>query len=198
MRKLTVLTIVLLISSCSVKRENGAQTEESLRQEFLRKGGEIAKAAQGELQKNVSRAMGQGGPVYAIEFCSERAMALKDSLSRLNDCEISRIALKYRNPEDMPRTKTEKEQLDRYEAAHLKGDSIRPEVYLFEDRIEYYQPIFLGNGVCLVCHGDPGEHIAAETLEIIEARYPDDRATGFALNDFRGAWKITFTREAGE
>jgi len=121
-------------------------------------------------------------------------MLLKDSLSRINNCQIRRIAVKYRNPADMPQTKTEKDQLFQYEDVHQKGESIKPEVYLFENRIEYYHPIFINNGACLICHGDPGTQIADETIEKIKARYPNDLATGFAMNDFRGAWKITFIK----
>ena len=31
-------------------------------------------------------------------------------------------------------------------------------------------------------------HLCIRTPEL----YPDDRATGYAMNDFRGVWKITF------
>jgi hypothetical protein len=41
------------------------------------------------------------------------------------------------------------------------------------------------DGVCLTCHGSVGSDVAAALRE----RYPDDRATGYALGDFRGiAW----------
>ena len=194
MRFRSILMILLVISSCGVKDEKAVQKEESIKQEFLQKGREIVNLTQSELLKNVSHAMKTGGPGYAIDFCNMRAMHLKDSLSRRNNCEIRRIALKYRNPIDMPQTKTEKDQLYQYQNALQKGDSIKPEVYFFDDRIEYYQPIIIGKGTCLVCHGNPGTQITEETLEKIEARYPDDLATGFALNDFRGAWKITFLK----
>ena len=144
--------------------------------------------------KNVSHAMKTGGPEYAIDFCNLRAMEIKDSLSRLNNCQIQRIALKYRNPLDKPQSKKEEDILYQYQLANQKGDSIKPKVYLFDDRIEYYQPILINKGSCLICHGKPGKQIAEETLEKIKARYPNDLATGFALNDFRGAWKITFMK----
>ena len=136
----------------------------------------------------------KGGPGYAIDYCNLRALSLKDSLSRLNNCQIRRIALKYRNPVDMPQTKKEKEQLNQYLLAYQKGESIEAEVYLFKDRIEYYQPIIIAMEACLKCHGDPGKQIAEETLQKIQAHYPNDLATGFKLNDFRGAWKITFAK----
>jgi hypothetical protein len=194
MRLITLFLISLLISSCGINDKKARQKEESIKQEYLLKGGVIVALTQAELLKNVSHAMQEGGPGYAIDFCNLRAMLLKDSLSRLNNCQIRRIAIKYRNPIDMPETKTEKDQLFAYQDAHQQGESMDAKVYLFDDRIEYYQAIILDKGACLVCHGSPGKQIADETLEKIKARYPNDLATGFALNDFRGAWKITFMK----
>lgn len=194
MRKLTLLLIILVIASCGTRKEKAAQNEEALNQEYLQKGVEIVNLSQSELLKNVSQAMKKGGPGYAIDFCNLHAMEIKDSLSRLNNCKIQRIALKYRNPRDKPQTKKEEDLLRQYELTVQKGDSIKPKIYFLEDRIEYYQPIVINNGACLICHGAPGTQVADATLELIKERYPDDRATGFSMNDFRGAWKITFMK----
>ena len=194
MRSLTCLLIILMISSCGVREEKTTQREESLKKEYLQIGGEIVNQSQSELLKNVSQAMKKGGPGYAIDFCNLHAMEIKDSLSRLNNCQIQRIALKYRNPLDKPQSKKEEDLLKQYELTVQKGDSIKPKVYILEDRIEYYQPILINNGACLICHGAPGTQVADATMENIEAKYPNDLATGFAMNDFRGAWKITFMK----
>lgn len=195
MRFISMLLILFIITSCGRRGEKQAtQKEESIKQEYLQKGGDIANLAQSELLRNVSSAIRKGGPGYAIDFCNMRALPLKDSLSRLNNCQIRRISFKYRNPLDMPRSKQEKEQLEQYQLASQKGESLKPEVYLFNDRIEYYQPIIIAMEACLQCHGDPGRQIAEETLGKIKERYPDDLAIGYKLNDFRGAWKITFMK----
>ncbi len=171
MRLTTLFLILLMISSCGNNREKAEQkaeqNEESTRQAYLQKGAEIANMAQSELLKNVAHAMKTGGPGYAIDFCNLRALSIKDSLSNLNNCEIRRIAIKYRNPVDKPQTKTEEDQLDRYLVAHEKGDTLNPEVYLFDHSVEYYQPILINNGACLLCHGIPGTQIADETLQKI-------------------------------
>ena len=193
MRVLTLFLMLNMFFSCS-KNEQKGQEEDTIKQQYLQKGAEIAKITQIELLKNVSLAMKKGGPGYAIEFCNLRALSLKDSLSRLHNCQIRRIALKYRNPADMPRTDLEKKQLDQYQDAYQKGDTLKPAVHLFDDRIDYYKPIMISKEACLKCHGYPGADIADQTLVKIKEKYPEDLATGFALNDFRGAWQITFNR----
>jgi len=196
MRKIVALFVVLAsLTSCNSKQKEASQKEESLKQEYLLKGQEIVNLSQAELLKNVSAAMKSGGPGFAVDFCNIHAIPIKDSLSHLNNCEIRRISSKYRNPRDKPQTKTENDQLIQYQKAHEQGDSLKATVYIFDDRIEYYQAIILNKGACLLCHGDPDTQIAAETFEIIKAHYPEDLATDFALNDFRGSWKITFKKD---
>ena len=188
MRNMTIILVFFLLFSCG-------QNNKALKQEYLKKGTEIASLTQKELLKNVSSAMKKGGPEYAIEFCSLKALVLKDSLSKLNNCQIKRISNKYRNPFDMPRTETEKEQLEKYEQEFSEGKSLQPNVHIFKNEIEYYKPILLAKEACLKCHGDPGSHISEGTLAKIKERYPSDLAVGYALDDFRGAWKITFSRK---
>jgi len=194
MRSLILLLIILMMSSCGAREEKAAQREEALKMGYLQKGGEIVSMSQSELMKNVSQAMKKGGPVYAIDFCNLHAMEIKDSLSRLHNCQIQRIALKYRNPLDKPQSKKEEDLLKQYQLTVQRGDTIIPEVFFLEDGVEYYQPIVINNGACLICHGTPGTQVADETLELIKERYPNDLATGFSMNDFRGAWKITFMK----
>lgn len=196
MRPIFIFSILLFILSCNSKEQNQTSLDvDSIKQIYLKKGEEIAVKTQTELLANVSQAMKKGGSGYAIEFCNINALALKDSLSQLYNCQIKRIALKYRNPIDMPQTEQEKEQLNRYQEDFQKGNLLQHNVYLFDNRIEYYKPIMITKDACLKCHGDPNNQIANETMEKIRERYPNDLATGFLLNDFRGSWKITFDRQ---
>lgn len=181
------------ISSEETTREKLAeQHEEAVQEKYLTKGREIATATQAELLKVVRGAMAKRGPGYAVEYCNIEALDLKDSLSTLHNCTIQRLSTKYRNPADKPVTELETEQLKSYEMLHSEGENLNPSVYMVGDEVEYYQPIMIGSGACLLCHGDPATQIAKETMSIIKELYPNDLATGYALNDFRGVWKITF------
>ena len=211
MQQFTFFVIItLLLSACGGNRDSReSQDASSLkgtsrdtnqtepvqaasREKYLTLGKEIATRTQEELLRVVQGAMAEGGPAYAVDFCNLEALEIKDSLSELNNCTIQRLSFKYRNPADKPVSEIEKQQLKSFEALHREGKTLTPQVYFVGDRVEYYQPIFVGSGACLVCHGDPQTRIAGETLSTINALYPDDLATGYSLNDFRGAWKITF------
>lgn len=194
MRIASLLLILIALTSCGMKKDKSALDEETTRNEYLQKGGEVVNLSQAELLKNVAQAMNAGGPDYAVDFCNVHALSINDSLSTLYNCEIRRIATKYRNPEDKPGTKTETDILSKYQEKNQLGESVGAEVYIFEDHIEYYHPILIKNGACLLCHGNPGEQINDQTMEMINTHYPADLATGFKMDDFRGAWKITFNR----
>jgi hypothetical protein len=163
-----------------------------VKEKYLKTGREIAKLTQAELLKVVQGAMASGGPGYAVDYCNLEALDLKDSLSTLHNCRIQRLSTKYRNPADRPVTELETEQLTSYEILHREGETLQPSVHIVGDKVEYYQPILIGSGACLLCHGDPGSQISRETLGIIQEHYPNDLATGYKMQDFRGVWKITF------
>lgn len=169
-----------------------AQQEQAVKQKYLKMGSEIATLTQEALLKAVQGAMASGGPAYAVDYCNLEALELKDSLSARNNCTIQRLSTKYRNPADQPVTETETEQLKSYEQLHSEGEALAPTVHIVGNEVEYYQPIMIGSGTCLLCHGDPETQIASETMNTIRELYPNDLATGYALNDFRGVWKITF------
>lgn len=187
-----LLPLLLLAISCG-PQPPAEEKDALLQQTSLARGQEIASLTQAELLRNVATAMQEGGPKNAVAFCSVQALPIQAGLSRVHQCEIRRLALKYRNPANQPTTETERGQLLRYLSAWQRGREMPPEVHIFEDRVEYYQPITVAMETCLACHGEP-DKIAPETLVVIQERYPNDLATGFALNDFRGAWKITFKR----
>ncbi|MEE4255777.1 MAG: DUF3365 domain-containing protein, partial [Bacteroidales bacterium] len=168
------------------------QQEQAIRTKYLKMGSEIATLTQSALLSAVQGAMASGGPAYAVDYCNIEALDLKDSLSALHNCTIQRLSLKYRNPADQPVTEIETDQLRTYERLHREGEKLAPSVHIVGDEVEYYQPIMIGSGTCLVCHGDPLTQIAPGTMNVIRELYPNDLATGYALNDFRGVWKITF------
>ena len=98
------LSTFLLLSCNSSKTKIDNETYLT----YLKKGDEITNLAQATLLGNVSKAMQTGGPEYAVEFCNLKAFSLVDSLSKLNNCTISRVSDKNRNPDNNLKNQQEK------------------------------------------------------------------------------------------
>ncbi len=182
---ITALAILLFWSCTPSSPKIDAETYS----EFQQKGNEIAQLAQRTLLGNVGKAIQAGGPEYAVEFCNLQASAIIDSVNRENDCVISRITDKNRNTENKLKGQTEEELWEVFKTGATNDTLLaRP------SRLVYYKPIKVGMPACLKCHGNPETEIDLATLEKIQQLYPNDLATGYKLNDFRGLWKIEFSR----
>ena len=188
---LSYLFICMLPVFISCNSNQNKKIEPEIYSEYIETGNEISNRAQGVLLSNVSSAMQKGGPEYAIEFCNLEASSLIDSLSEANNCIISRVSAKNRNPGNALKNNREKQLWNSYAAKLEKGNSSDT---LIQDgkTLVYYKPIKTAMPACLKCHGTPGEDIQPATHETIRELYPNDKATGYNLNEFRGLWKIEF------
>ena len=133
-----------------------------------------------QLKAALQEAMSAGGPVAAIDVCKDRAPAIASELSRESGASIGRTSLRFRNPGNAP-DEWQKKVLASFTAA---GDE-HLEVTATGDTI-YMKAIPTG-AVCLACHGNS---LSPEIEASLNARYPHDRARGYALHDIRGAFTI--------
>lgn len=181
-----LITGLIVISLVSCKTQISSDTYI----EFQNKGNEISDLTQGVLLANVAKAMQEGGPTHALEFCNLNATSIVDSLNAAYDCEIFRVSAKNRNPENNLKTKTDNNLWLMFEKGELKDT-----VIFTNKKLIYYKPINTAMPACLKCHGQPGSDIDITTLDKLQKLYPKDLATGYKLNDFRGLWKIEFLRK---
>ena len=185
-----VFTIVLGCSDTNTNSETKSESDEvselKIDQALTAKGDSIATLATQILGGKLKSAMAEGGVPHALEFCSANALTITDSISRLGDFEISRVALKNRNPKNS----LNQQELEIFEKvnAHTNGESVSGTLIKDSEDMIYYKPIFV-KGLCLACHGSK-EQIGEENLKIITDLYPNDKATGYEINDLRGFWKI--------
>lgn len=180
-KRLFIIVITLLFFSCNSKIEVEKYNQ------IQKKGYEISGQTQAVLLANVGQAIQTGGSLYAVEFCNLKASPIVDSLNESNNCFISRISVKNRNPENILKTKTDEALWSIFEKGTLK------DTVIYESKkFIYYRPIKTALPACLKCHGEPGTDIEGATLKKIQHLYPADLATGYKLNDFRGLWKIEF------
>lgn len=160
------------------------------------KGQAITEAAQKTLLQTLLKKVETEGIVGTLEYCNLNALPLIDSLSTAHKTSIRRVSNKWRNPKDAP-TADEQDFMDAYAYTVEQGQSPREEVFMEDNatQVIYTRPIMLGAGLCLQCHGQEDKDIAPETLAKIKTLYPDDKATGYQLGEWRGIWKVTFEKK---
>ena len=157
--------------------------------DYRKLGDSISLQAQQTLIKNLLGAIQKGGADYAVEFCNEKAIPLTDSLSKKYRVEIQRISAKNRNPKNVA-SLFDKKMLALFESTAVP--SLKDTLIDTPNGYVYYKPIKIGMPTCLQCHGKPKIDINETTASTIHKKYHFDKATGYAMGDLRGAWKLTF------
>ena len=179
------LLITLIIVSCN---QNGLSEKETLA--LRNKADSIADSSQKVLLQNVAAAIQRGGTEYAVDFCHISALPITDSLAKEAGMTIQRISDKNRNPGNTLKTRTDYSVFDEFKRKPALSDTLLTE----KDKYVYYKRINLGMPTCMKCHGNPTVDIEEKTLRKIARFYPNDKAVGYTLNEFRGLWKIAWTK----
>lgn len=149
---------------------------------------EFAAELQGELMKAIQR----GGPKAAISVCRAIAPEIALRASERTGWDVGRTSLRLRNPNNKPDAWEEK-VLREFETQKAAGKAL--ETMEYAERLErdgksafrYMKAI----GVlqpCLSCHG---QNVAPDVKHALAELYSEDRATGYALGDVRGAFSVT-------
>jgi uncharacterized protein YndB with AHSA1/START domain len=132
--------------------------------------GALGKALMAQIQEN--------GAVEAIGFCSLEALPLTEQVSKDTGKTLSRITDKPRNAANM--ADAEGLEILAQMRADLASDQLLTH---YQKGAAYYFPLTI-QPVCLTCHG---QDLTPELKQAIAEKYPEDQATGYALNELRGA-----------
>lgn len=148
------------------------------------------------LKSILVKEMQANGIVAAVSVCSDTAQLLTNNYGIKKGIYIKRVSFKYRNENDAP-NKIETEALKMFEELKQKGE-LKETTEFFKTTEEngvtsviYLKPILV-QAPCLSCHG-PLEQIGPDVKQILQKKYPNDKATGYQLDDLRGAVSIKKT-----
>jgi len=182
MKKLFVLSVILSAALLN------ATTNKELKAEAKAAIKNMGQTLQAEMKKN----MKSGGALKAAQFCSKEATNIeKDINSKYKKgVTVKRVSLKYRNPENAP-TDDEAMVLKQMQRK-LKDHKNKPSMKVMKIADNYYKvykPIFVNKKVCLKCHGD-SKHRDQKAYKEIKKAYPHDKAKGYKIGDFRGAFVV--------
>lgn len=136
------------------------------------------------LMKNLSEKIAKDGPVEAVPFChaNVKPIAKGAAKDRVSKFEFGRTSHKVRSGENRPQTWAV-QYLKEFEGKK-KGEIKRSSILhtLPDGKRVYMEPLYV-EAKCLLCHGD---NVSKNINDKIQGLYPEDKATGFKLNEFRG------------
>lgn len=169
-----------------------AAEEFALLQEARTVASSIPPRLVGVLQQEIEK----GGVEGAIGVCREKAPQMAKEASEKTGWQIRRVSLKNRNPKAVP---------DAWEAAVLQDFDRRAAAgedprqlergEMVSDNGAYsyrYMKALPTQQLCLSCHGGPSDIAPAVKARLAEL-YAGDKATGYSLNQIRGAMTIRRT-----
>jgi hypothetical protein len=205
---ITTLLLSLLACGFSTEKRRPQAIEDTLDERSIKKiseaeiinrvntlGDSISSEAQELFMSKISEQYEKNGFEAAAKYCSMEAYPLTDSLAKQYKVFLSRVSLKNRSPRNEAKG-LEKELLEAYAYSKKEGIKLNTNVQFIHtgDTILYNKPIFIASNVCLNCHGSK-ENISPEIQEILNNRYPNDKATGYQIGDLRGMWSLKFLKK---
>ncbi|HRE59262.1 MAG TPA: DUF3365 domain-containing protein [Candidatus Kapabacteria bacterium] len=159
----------------------------------LEMGENIAIQTKSILGKNLLNAINSLGVENALSFCSLKAIPITDSMALALKATIKRVSDKNRNPNNKANTE-ELAYIASIKEAMTKKLPIKPQLTSINNTSIGYYPI-LTNTMCLQCHGEYSKDINPKTFAKITSLYPDDKATGYKVDELRGIWVIKMNQK---
>lgn len=156
-------------------------------QEVVQKGQSSTKLLMETLGKNMQMHMKHGGPMEALDFCSQEAYNLTEKVNTELPAGVNvrRISLQTRNPMNAP-SQDEEKVLQHLAQLQKENKALPANIVekVGEKTYKFYKPLVITKPVCLKCHGDiEDKKLKTEILN----RYPEDKAMNYKMGDLRGA-----------
>jgi len=153
----------------------------------------VATSAPPKLLAVLQEEIAKGGPESAIEVCQVKAPAMARAASEQTGWNVKRVSLRNRNPKAVPDAweRATLQDFDRRAAAKESPATLeRAEVTMENGQaVQRYMRALPTMPLCTQCHGAADKLSPAVTTKL-KALYPDDRATGYAVGDIRGAMTL--------
>lgn len=170
----------------AVEAAEAAEAEPSAEALATARANEAATALVTTLKGRLTQAMRSGGPSSALEVCAEVGQSLTAKTGEAHDVSVGRSSLRLRNPKNEGPAWVRR-WLDKAGEGPVAGAEgfVRTEQTEAGKVVRVLRPIGVEKP-CLHCHGDT-DALAPEIRDGLAENYPEDRATGYAAGDLRGA-----------
>lgn len=146
-----------------------------------------------KLMETLQQEITKGDFVSAIHACKDKAPAMAKAASEKTGWHIRRVSERNRNPAAIPdawETQALQEFAERAHNGEALSSLEKGEIVTTDGQRTYrYMKALPTQPLCLACHGDSSQ-ISADIRATLEKLYPDDKATGYGLNQIRGGLTV--------
>ena len=182
-----VLFLVVL-AACQPREQAASPAADSAR---VARAQAAASDLGADLMAMLTGELARGGPAAAIAVCADSAQ-VRTSRHEREGVAVRRVGTRVRNVRNTPDS-LESAVLAAFEAELRAGGEPTDTVVMQPvpgggTRVRYLRAIRV-QPQCLTCHG-PESGIPDTVRAMLATRYPDDRATGYAAGDLRGAISV--------
>ncbi|MDP2724278.1 MAG: DUF3365 domain-containing protein [Bacteroidales bacterium] len=164
---------------------------DSLHRELMIEGAILVQKSMFGIKSALTDALKTHGPMYALNFCNMEAIPITDSLARVLNVGIKRVAKKFRNPNNET-NEFENKIYKEYIMSFIQRGVPKPRVDIDKNGHPVYYKLISVKQECMLCHGRPNVEIPSDIAAKIKELYPNDKAIDFAVGQPRGMWAITF------
>lgn len=152
--------------------------------------GVLLKTLVGELKKDIDSVGAEG----AISVCKDKAPKIAGEVAKQHNVQIKRVTFKNRNAERSTPDEWETKALRELEKRLAEGASPASLEYaevvdMPQGKTVRYMKGLVVQELCMTCHGT-SETIPAAVKAKLQQEYPNDKATGYLPNQFRGGVSI--------
>lgn len=183
-------SIVAVLAVAALSPAGCARQDASVPDEAIVRARAAIAPFKSQLMEALTTALRDGGPENALLVCRVQAPAIAAAAGG-EGISIGRTSHRLRNPANAPE-EWMKPFLLAYQAD--PADTTSRAVRLDAGTVGYVEPIH-AKPLCLTCHGT---ELSPAVTDALASLYPDDEATGFAMDDFRGMFwaKVAVAGEA--
>jgi hypothetical protein len=145
---------------------------------------------QGELLRELSRALERGGPARAVQSCHVDVAGIVERIGRQPGVAAGRTSDRLRTSTNAPPRWAEPFVRDQ---AGKQAHEIDGFVVDLGGKVGVLRPI-AQRPLCASCHG-PADRLDPDVRAALAERYPADRAIGFTDGEIRGWYWVEVTRQ---
>lgn len=187
--------LALLLALAGVTTLFASNNQSETHKKVMKIGAESSKNLFKALEPELKKRIKKDGFVKAGEFCADEAQKITLEVNKKLDKGVSvkRVSLKNRNKLNAP-TPSEEGILKAFDLLKSSNVMLKPLVQEEASSYKFYKPLMINKGVCLKCHGDENT-MDRDAKELFSKKYPNDKATGYKMNDVRGAIVVEINKE---